>query len=102
MFSGRALMATARSTRKISGFKEARRTTAIKTIARMTAMMATIVMGRSLMVGAQQPVQMHADVGGFSRGVGECDGAIKRLARFLIAAELHQERAPRTEKMEIA
>src|ERR1700721_2585674 len=38
---------------------------------------------------AHQAVEMHADVGGFRRGVGECDGAVEGLTRLVVAAELH-------------
>ena len=50
---------------------------------------------------AQQAIEMHADVGGFCRRVGERDGAVERDAGLVIAAELHQEGAADAEVMEI-
>jgi len=50
---------------------------------------------------ADQPVEMHPDVSGFGRGIGERDGAVERHASLLIAAKLHQERAAHAKEMEI-
>lgn len=44
---------------------------------------------------------MHADMGGFRRGIGERDGAVEGDARLVVAAELHQERAAHAEEMKI-
>ena len=44
---------------------------------------------------------MHADMGGFRRGVGERDGAVERDPGLVVAAELHQERALDAEEMKI-
>ena len=50
---------------------------------------------------AHQAVEMHADMGGFRRGVGERDGAVEGDAGLVVAAELHQERAAHAEEMKI-
>src|ERR1700674_4974852 len=38
---------------------------------------------------ADQPVQMHSDVGGFGGSMRKRDGTIERHAGFLVAAQLH-------------
>ena len=48
-----------------------------------------------------QPIQMHADMRGLGRGIGERDGAVEGDQRFVVAAELHQEGAAHAEEMEI-
>src|SRR5258708_28533172 len=50
---------------------------------------------------ADQAVEMHPDVGGFRRGIGERDGAVEGDAGLVIAAELHQKCAFRAEEVEI-
>src|SRR5579863_6476807 len=50
---------------------------------------------------ADQPIQVHANVGGFRRGVGKRDSAIERYARLFVAAKLHQEGAAHAEKMKV-
>src|SRR4029078_2990559 len=50
---------------------------------------------------AHQAVEMHADMGGFGRGIGERDGAVEGDAGFLVASELHQEGAAHAEEMKI-
>src|SRR6186713_392225 len=50
---------------------------------------------------ALQAVDVHADVGGFGRGVCERNGAVEGGAGFVVAAELHQEGAAHAEEMKI-
>src|SRR5215831_5169378 len=50
---------------------------------------------------AHQAIEMHADVRGLRRGIGKRDGAVEGDACFLVAAELHQERAAHAEEMKI-
>src|SRR5664280_2241173 len=50
---------------------------------------------------SHQSVEMHADMGGFRRGVGQRDGAVECHPGLVIAAELHQESAAHTEEMKI-
>src|SRR6516162_10828299 len=48
-----------------------------------------------------QAIEMHADMGGFGRGIGERDRAIEGDARLVVAAKLHQKRAAYAEEVEI-
>src|SRR5215471_6610627 len=50
---------------------------------------------------AHQAIEMHADVGGFGRGVGQRNGTVEGDARLIVAAELHQEGAAHAEIMKI-
>ena len=50
---------------------------------------------------AHQAVEMHADVGGFGRGVGQRNGAVEGDSRLVVAAKLHQERAAHAEEVKI-
>src|SRR3979409_58856 len=50
---------------------------------------------------AHQAVEMHPDMGGFGRGIGERDGAVERDTSLVVAAKLHQERAAHPEEMKI-
>src|SRR5262245_66512851 len=50
---------------------------------------------------AHQAIEMHADVGGFGRGVGQRNGAIEGDPRLVVAAKLHQESAAHAEVMKI-
>ena len=54
---------------------------------------------RARLAVAHQAVEMHADVSGFRRRIGQRDGAIECDPRLVIAAELHQERTLHAEKM---
>src|SRR4051794_15849874 len=50
---------------------------------------------------ALQAVEVHADVGGFGRSVRQRNGAVEGGARFVVAAELHQEGAAHAEEVKI-
>src|SRR5687767_14961825 len=50
---------------------------------------------------ALQAVEVHADVGGFGRGVCERNRAVEGGAGLVVAAKLHQEGAAHAEEMKI-
>src|SRR6516162_7971065 len=51
---------------------------------------------------ASKAIQLLADMCGFSRRVGERNGVVECDLRFLGAAKLEQERAPRAVEVEVA